>query len=456
MKKIITVALSILLSVQGFSIDSSKYLRTAPNVSREMLSADYWISKTYDADKIILPTQTILDLNRREDNKNSSNEEKFAYYASNKKNSKISKAKLLEFLNFNFNVDLYKDGEKISEAYKRNLLEFRNLKEIKEENIVSYGFILRRGSLRILPTEDLLTLDEVRSFYDESLNSSVLMNEPVIVLHQTADATWYYVMTSYCCGWVPVTNIAFCHSYEEWNKYRNPEDFIIVAENKFNLDYDFMNDRISEVEVSMGTKLQLVPVSEYSKSEEGREAFDNYIVRIPDRSQGGFLMFHNAYIPLRHSVSLGYVPYTRENLLKIAFTSLGERYGWAGMFDARDASQFVMELYRCFGFDLPRATPALLPMNAPTIDMTDMSVEHKKSILKYTPAGSILLMPGFAMIYLGEVDGKYYVISSSGENIYSTSSKVMQTQGVSVYDLDTKRKNGVSLIDAITKIKIMY
>ena len=72
------------------------------------------------------------------------------------------------------------------------------------------------------------------------------------------------------------------------------------------------------------------------------------------------------------------------------------------------------------------------------------------------PSGSILLLPGFAMLYLGEVDGKYYVISSAGENIYGTSSKLTQTQGVSVYDLNTKRKNGERCVEAITKIKVMY
>ncbi|MCR5124933.1 MAG: SH3 domain-containing protein [Treponema sp.] len=455
-KKIISVAFSFAVVGSVFATDISKYLRSAPNVDRAMLSADYWISKSVEPDKIIIPTEEILRLNQTVQNASLDDEGKFAYYASSKKNSRISKAKLLELMDFNFNADYYIDGAKVQQEYKDKLLELRNISALGEWNNVGYAFILRRGGLRLLPTEDILTLEEVRSFYDEMQNSSVLMNEPVIVLHQSADSLWYFVMTSYCSGWVPSSNIAFCHSYDEWNLYRNPSDFIVVSENKFRLDYDWVNDRISEVEVSMGTKLQLVPVSEYQTSYEGREAYDNYIVRIPDRSQGGYLIFHNAYIPLGKSVSVGYVPYTRRNLLKMAFSALGERYGWAGLYDARDASQFVMEIYRAFGFDLPRSTSGLIPMDAPTVDVAGMSVAHKESILKYMPSGSILLLPGFAMLYLGEVDGKYYVISSSGENIYGTSSKLTQTQGVSVYDLNTKRKNGERCVEAITKIKVMY
>lgn len=456
MKKIVSMAVSFALCASCFSTDISKYLRTAPNVDRAMLSADYWISKSVDPKKVIISTDEIMRLNKEVQDASSSDEGKFAYYASSKKNKSISKKKLLELLDFNFGADYYIEGVKVSQSYKDDLLSYRNLDSVKDTNEVGYAFVLRRGGLRLLPTDDILTLDEVRSFYDEMQNSSVLMNEPVVVLHQTEDSAWYFVMTSYCCGWLPSSNIAFCHGYDEWNLYRNPSDFLVVSENKFRLDYDWVNDRISEVEVSMGTKLQLVPVSEYQTSYEGREAYDNYIVRIPDRSQGGYLIFHNAYIPLGKSVSIGYVPYTRENILRMAFSALGERYGWAGLYDARDASQFVMELYRAFGFDIPRSTPGLIPMDAPTVDVSGMSAAHKQSLLKYIPSGSILLLPGFAMVYLGEVDGRYYVISSSGENIYESSSKVTQTQGVSVYDLDTKRKNGQKCIDAISKIKVMY
>lgn len=324
MKKIISVALSFALCSSVFSTDISKYLRTAPNVDRSMLSADYWISRSIEPEKVIISADEIMRLNKEAQDASAADEGKFAYYASSKKNKSISKTKLLELMDFNFGADYYIEGAKVTQFYKDDLLAYRNLDAIKDTNDVGYAFILRRGGLRLLPTADILTFDEVRSFYDEMQNSSVLMNEPVIVLHQTVDSAWYFVLTSYCSGWVPSSNIAFCHGYDEWNSYRNPADFLVVSENKFRLDYDWVNDRISEVEVSMGTKLQLVPVSDYKTSYEGREAYDNYIVRIPDRSQSGYLIFHNAYIPLGKSVSIGYVPYTRENLLRMAFSTLGE------------------------------------------------------------------------------------------------------------------------------------
>lgn len=456
MKKITSFLVCVSTSFFLFATDSSKYLRSAPSVSKEMLDSNYWISKTVEPDSVILNIDEIQKLNKDYELLNATNEKSYSYYSASSKNNKISKDNLIELLDFKFDKKYYKEGSEISDSYKEKLLEYRNIENIKASNEVSYAFILRRGGLRVLPTEDILTLEENRSFYDEMQNTSVLMNEPVVVLHQTKDASWYYVMTSYCCGWVSVTNIAFCHSYDEWNKYKNPEDFLVVGENKFNLDYNWVNDRISNVEVSMGTKLQLVPISEYEKSDEGREAFDNYIVRIPDRSQGGFLMFHNAYIPLGRKVYVGYVPYTRRNLLNMAFSALGERLGFAGVYGARDASQFVMELYRAFGFYLPRTTGELISMNTPTIDVEKMSTEHKKSILQYVPKGSLLLIPGHVMIYLGEINGKFYVISASGENIYSSSEKITQTQGVSVYDLETKRKSGQTCLEAITKVKIMY
>jgi len=107
MKKIVSMAVSFALCASCFSTDISKYLRTAPNVDRAMLSADYWISKSVEPKKVIISTDEIMRLNKEVQDASSSDEGKFAYYASSKKNKSISKKKLLELLDLSYPSDHY-------------------------------------------------------------------------------------------------------------------------------------------------------------------------------------------------------------------------------------------------------------------------------------------------------------------------------------------------------------
>ena len=139
----------------------------------------------------------------------------------------------------------------------------------------------------------------------------------------------------------------------------------------------------------------------------------NYTVKIPVRNSDGSYGTKLALVPVNRDVSCWLLKITLEKpLYDLAFKYLGNRYGWGGSLNSRDCSELVMSVYSCFGFKLPRdvSTQKQIPTAQSVANMTDY---EKSVVLDNTPAGAILQFKGHEMLYLGKVNGKYYILNAS-------------------------------------------
>jgi hypothetical protein len=154
----------------------------------------------------------------------------------------------------------------------------------------------------------------------------------------------------------------------------------------------------------MGTKLPLV-----------EKAGHHYAVTLPWRAPDGGVRFATGYIRPDADVSVGYLPYTARNLYRQLFKLEGHPYGWGDLFDGRDCSRLVMDVFSTFGFTMPRNSRRQAAFNpAGRKDTAGLSEADKVKTLKdlgNRPA--LLYMPGHIMIHLGIVDGKPYAIHSA-------------------------------------------
>ena len=151
-------------------------------------------------------------------------------------------------------------------------------------------------------------------------------------------------------------------------------------------------------------------------------------------------------------MSVGYLPYTEANVITRAFRSLGNRYGWGGMMNSQDCSSFVREVYKCFGFELPRNTTWQSAIPAEVTDMSAMTVQQKKDLLDTLPPGAILIFPGHEMLYIGKDNGLYYTVSdvSSLVSPADPSGGIIRPRGVILNDLSTLRANGTTWLDNLS------
>ena len=146
--------------------------------------------------------------------------------------------------------------------------------------------------------------------------------------------------------------------------------------------------------------------------DEGEDFFE---VEIPVRGFDGSLKFETGYVSASAPVFRGYPPYTPENVLVFAFSMIGRRYGWGGMWGYWDCSAFVRDVFSTFGFNLPRNSTSQSKVGVPIgkFDSDTPTDEKIKVIDNAPPAVTLLRLPGHVMIYLGEYEGRYYVIHDS-------------------------------------------
>lgn len=324
---------------------------------------------------------------------------------------------------------------------------------------VRYGVCVTLANVRAVPTDMIITDAPGDNDFDVLQMSYLRVNEPVLVRAQNADASWYYCDSQCVSGWVPSEDIAICANREEWlDAWRIPdESAIVVTEGKIYLDASNVNASTSQRMLTMGTVLRRVDDDDFDAAVTNRAVFQNYAVYLPTRSADGSYGRTMALIPQHCGVSEGYLPLTTRNVLEVAFSMLGDAYGWGGMLTVPDCSLYVRNVYKCFGLELPRNTTWQSAMPAMKTDLSEMDAGGKAAVLDALPAGTILFFRGHEMLYLGKALGKHYVVSTVSSMMSPDSETRLRVRSVVINTLEgTWRANGNTWLEDLNLAIIPY
>lgn len=422
----------------------------APHVTNEMLVADYWIAKAKNADKVLMTQDEISSFNEQTMQTLSDADQMFEI---DTLVPSCNGSKLREYILQNkfpeADSPSYVDGKLLGDDYWNVLLDNMDLGAIAQTQTTQRAVCTTYGNLRVWPTDDFVSSDADDVYYDNAQNSTLPLGERLVVTHTSKDGLWYYAITDSTQGWIRTDSVAFC-TEEQWNTAQNPSDFIVVTADSMTLEQDLTNPDLSGLKLYMGTVLELVDQNSVPEI-SSRAAYGNYVVKIPRRDTSGNLVYEQALVPISRDVNRGYLDYSISNVLTQCFKSEGDMYGWGGSFSARDCSQFYLDAYRCFGFRIPRdsSDQALVP--GKTVDMSGMDDAQRKSTLDKLSPGSLLYFPGaHVMVYLGKVDGEYYVISSLGSFRPNGDGVSVSARTVMVSTLSVQRSSGKTWLETLT------
>ena len=94
---------------------------------------------------------------------------------------------------------------------------------------------------------------------------------------------------------------------------------------------------------------------------------------------------------------------------------MGRAYGWGGLYEERDCSALVRDIFAHNGIFLPRNSKTQAFYGKNSIDLSKMSPKDKEAyiIANATPFYTILWLQGHIMIYLGHTQGKAIVAHSA-------------------------------------------
>ncbi len=349
---------------------------------------------------------------------------------------------------------LYHGDDALTNNDWTRILQNRNTDSLDGEIEVRWGVTVKRTEMRSFPTDWQVSYRANNLYGNAFLETILFINEPIAVLHTSKDGRYSFVEARFYRGWILSENIAYCDSYEDMmNADESEHGFIVVTGSYITLSDDPYEDTVSALRLTMGEKLALAEEPGTIKTVRDRTSYNNYIVKIPTRDSNGKLDFVEAFVPTSADVSVGYMPYTWENVISQVRKTSGEVYGWAGMADSRDCSSLVMEVYRSFGFVLPRNASAIASVPDRFIsDVSNMTADEKTELLKSCPEGAVLYFPGHIMFYSGTKDGVPYCISAVGSFTPEGESDALSVYTVAENSLDVRLSNGTKWINALTKI----
>ncbi|WP_034439736.1 SH3 domain-containing protein [Clostridium ihumii] len=374
---------------------------TFPKIREEMLNSNFWIENLNIDLNEIASLSEILEFNKKNieygyirDIFNTKNYDK--YYVD----------KIIKSISKKHEEKRYVNGRQIEEDYFENLEGDLNLSNIK--NISQYGMCIRRTIIKSYPTEDRIFKNCDDYSLDRFMESAINVCEPCTVLHESLDGKWMFIETYNCMGWVKKEYVALGKK-DEIEDYCNSKDFIIVTGKRITTGYNPLEKRVSLISIDMGVKMKLLRNKETIYD---MDTTTGYVALFPIKSElDQSLEFKEIVIPRSEDVSVGFLPYNSQNIIKQAFKCLGERYGWGGEFFARDCSSFVLDVLKTMGVYIPRNTGEQENRSfGEALSLENREFEDKKKILDSALPSSILYMNGHVMIYLGKYENEYYII----------------------------------------------
>lgn len=454
---IITIASFIMASFIAQQVCASG-IRYLPDVTAEMSETSYWTEN----DDLLMTYKEIEELNALTISSKGTNmydlknqPETTDGIALNERIKNSSLADASYYLGWT-----YPGNEKLAEQADYDILieNTQNPNPLKEQP-VKYAVAVRRTELRAFPSDIPIWDDPTDKECDYQYLTSIRVNEPLVITSVSSDGNYYLAKSISCSGWVAAADVALCTDKDEWLSAWDfsPEKMLVVYGDKLYTEMSLTGAQTSNLLLTMGTVLEIADIENPNELIDNRAAYQNYAVWVPIRNEDGSYAKKLTLIPEHADVSAGYLPLTEKNIAKVAFGALGNTYGWGGALLSDDCSGYIRNVYKCFGMELARNTTWQSSMPMAKVNMTDMCREERLTVLDALPFGSILFFNGHEMLYLGKENGKYYVISATG-NILEPKEGLnrQRIRSTIINTLDTRRANGVTWLDSLTVVNVPY
>ena len=456
MKKIRVITILLILCTAVNCMAAAVYY--LPDVTGEMSLPSYWTNET----DILMSFEEIDKLNEKTISTKGTN----MYDLKNQPDIvdgislneavlKSSQADARYYLGWTY----LESPEKATQKEYDKIIENTQNPEAKKEQKVLYGIATKRTELRAFPSNVAIWDNPADSDFDYQYLVSVRVNEPVVITSKSKDGNYYLAKSVCCSGWIDADSVAICRDKDEWISAWNikHEDALVVWGDKVFTETSIFGADRSDLMLTMGTVLELNKDVNPNELIDNRSAYNNYVVWIPVRNDDGTYSKKLTLISEHKKVHPGFLPLTKANISKVVFSALGNTYGWGGSLNSDDCSGYMRNVYKCFGMELARNTTWQSSMPMAKVNMQYMAKEEKIKFFDTLPFGTILYFSGHEMMYLGERNGKYYVISAVGSIMQPENPSVRQRiRSTIVNTLDVKRANGNTWFDELTVALVPY
>ncbi len=347
-------------------------------------------------------------------------------------------------------------GNPVPAVILQGLVQSLALDAIPRHVPVRHGLVLRRTALRSFPTDLRAFSSPGETDIDRFQESALFPGTPVVILHESRDGQWLWVISPNYQAWMSRQDVAE-GTRAQVLEYVSRAPYRIVTGAKPTTVFTRERPELSELQLDMGVRVPLARIAPDALV-NGQHPYTAWAVELPVRDAQGRLSFAPALLQKNQDTSPGYLPLTQANLIRQGFKFLGERYGWGHAYNGRDCSGFVSEIYRSMGVELPRNTrdQSISPALDHEIFSDTSPPGARQSAVDALEVGDLVYIPGHVMMMIGRIDGAPYVIHDTNGGSYLDADgnlRSIHLNGVAVTPLLPLRfSQGQSYVDRITSI----
>jgi cell wall-associated NlpC family hydrolase len=221
--------------------------------------------------------------------------------------------------------------------------------------------------------------------FDYLQNSSVHANEPIVVSHYSKDKEWVYIFSSFASGWVKANEIAFLEE-EHVLAWENAQQIFLTK------DYVPLYDEngLFLFQSKVGMMLALIDEDE-----------ENYTLLAVSSYKTSQPLFVKTRVS-KEIASKNPLAFNTQNLSKILSEVSTSKYGWGGMYEQRDCSSMMRDMFTPFGIWLPRNSYSQSKVGEVT-KLDNLSDDEKIKTIKEKAIAfkTLLYRKGHIMLYIG-------------------------------------------------------
>ena len=430
--------------------------KIVPRTTAEMQTPAFWVSRIQNPDQVIMTPQQIDQMNARNRKlpvtiKDINGED---YSILNVIQSKLAiglqfnvedPLKMKSFPGDSLRAMLQRHKDLLTRRtwYERRQMKYdkdvidafidnMNIPAVPENTVPKYGILVKQTLNRAAPTNQA-GYGNPRSWLDEFQSTSLDLAMPVAILHASKDKTWLYVRSEIAFGWVPAEHVAI-GSAKDLKQYDDSRDILVALE--YNVPvYGDRNFGSFIVNLFIGSKVKLI-----------KNSASGYTVLIPFRNPDASFTTAEGWIKKDAKVSVGYQPFTQRNIISTMFNMLYRPYGWADSNHEYDCCGAIRVVLRTFGIKTGRWTSFELHATPHVTAFTRKTEKEKKyELLKGREPGITLVgNSGHICMYLGEVEGRHYVIHQGGYSYKGEDGVTYHFRRVNVNDTELEGGSNIT------------
>lgn len=260
--------------------------------------------------------------------------------------------------------------------------------------------VIETTDVRVLPTTDpsfTNWTDAGQGYpFDNLQESSVVMGTPALKLQTTTDGEWSLVLFHNDYGWVKSNTIANVDA--NFIKQWQTKNYVAITADETSLVDELTADS------TLANLGSIYPLKQQHNN--------HYEILIPTKDDQNNAKIDIAIVDNKNSAILP-IHFQVRNIAPLANALLGTPYGWGGIYQYRDCSSTLADLFTPFAIWMPRNSSDQMKMgNYISLAGLSRSAKRESIVSHGIPFLTLIGLPGHVMLYIGHANGNIYVVQN--------------------------------------------